>query len=181
MKAKALCILFAALLTITSSAAITKAPEPIPDLKPPREAPLPPAAEQKKTDILPWFLGAGAVAILAAIVASWPRKLPPLPPPPYTIARKELEMLNANAVSPATVASIVRTYLLDAFRIPARGATADELVEWLAAHPRWDMNFAGEVTEFFATCDAAKFSPGMLSARVSLPCSSQLAPCPVYT
>jgi hypothetical protein len=147
------------LLSVAASAAITIDPGPIPELKPPRESPIPPAAEQQKTDVLPWFLGAGAIAIISAVVASWPKKLPPAPPPPYTIARRELDLLNPNAVSPATVASIVRSYLLNAFHIPARGATPEEIVELLASHSRWDVSVADEVSAFFATHDTVKFSP----------------------
>ena len=150
--------LVAVILTLSASAAIKLDPGPIPELRPPREE-LPPAAERKQRDLLPWFIGTGIIAVIAAALAARPRKLPPLPTPPYTIARRRLEELTGITATPVAISAILRDYLLDAFRIPARGATPGELIGWLSAHPRWDTQMSSEASALLEACDVAKFSP----------------------
>ena len=151
-------ILFVMLLTLSAHAAIKLDPGPIPELRPMRET-LPPAAEQKQRDLLPWFIGTGIIAVLAAMIASRPPKLTPPPTPPYTIARRRLEALNGTSATPVAISAIFREYLLDAFHIPARGATAAELIGWLSAHPRWDTKLVCETATLLEACEVAKFSP----------------------
>lgn len=146
------------LLTLSASAAIKLDPGPIPELRPPREE-LPPAVERKHPDLLPWFIATGIIAVVAAALAARPRKLPPPPTPPYTIARRRLEELNGVTATPVAISAIFREYLLDAFHIPARGATPDELLGWLSAHPRWDTQMSSEASALLEACDLAKFSP----------------------
>lgn len=146
-----------ALLTVEASAAITKDPGPIPELRPPR-AELPPSVETKR-DLRPWFIGTGIIAVLAAVFASIPRKQSPPPPPAYVIARRKLDPLSASAPQPDELVRVLREYLLEAFNIPARGATTAELIHWLSAHPRWDTHLEVETTGLLNSCDEAKFSP----------------------
>lgn len=146
------------LVALPMFAAIKLDPGPIPELRPPREE-LPPAAERKQRDLLPWFIGTGIIAVVAAVLAARPRKLPPLPTPPYTIARRRLEELTGTTATPVAISAIFREYLLDAFRIPARGATPGELIEWLSAYPRWDTQMTSEASALLEACDVAKFSP----------------------
>ena len=146
------------LFTLPASAAIKLAPGPIPELRPLRET-LPPAAESKPIDMLPWFIAAGIVAVVAAVFASHPRKLPPPPTPPYAIVRRRLQGLCGTSATPAALSAIFRDYLLDTFHIPARGATPRELIDWLSAHPRWDSQFSEEAAALLEAYEAAKFSP----------------------
>lgn len=146
-----------AVLTLQCSAAITKDPGPIPELRPPRTE-LPPSVETKR-DLRPWFIGTGIIAVLAAVLASIPRKQSPPPPPPYVIARRKLDAMSASTAQPDELVRILREYLLDAFNIPARGATTAELIHWLSAHPRWDTQLEAETTGLLDSCEEAKFSP----------------------
>lgn len=146
-----------ALLTVDGLAAITKDPGPIPELRPPRTE-LPPSVE-KKRDLRPWFIGTGIVAVLAAVLASIPRRQSPPPPPAYVVARRKLDALGTSGVKPDESVRIFRNYLLEAFNIPARGATNDELLHWLSAHPRWDTQLAAETSALLDSCEEAKFSP----------------------
>ncbi len=155
MKAIALALFVAA---FSAGAAITKDPGPIPELRPMRDA-LPPLAEEKKRDLLPWFIGAGIFAILAAMVASRPKKQGPPPPPAYVTARKELEAMSAATATQFAISTVLRNYLLAAFHIPARGATTAELLQWLSAHPSWDTQLGNETAALLDACDEAKFSP----------------------
>lgn len=145
------------LLCLSASAAIKRDPGPIPELRPPRGEVS--ASVEKKEDLRPWFIGVGILAVLAAIVASRPKKLPPAPLPPYVQARKQLETLDAATATPLAISQVLRSYLLDAFHIPARGATSAELLQWLSAHPRWDTQLAAETEAFLDSCDEAKFAP----------------------
>ena len=150
------------LAVFSAGAAITKDPGPIPELRPIRDA-LPPLAEEKKRDLLPWFIGAGIFAILAAMVASRPKKSGPPPPPAYVTARKELESMSGAAITPLVVSTVLRNYLLSAFHIPARGATTAELLQWLSAHPSWDTQLGNETAALLDACDEAKFAPNPVS------------------
>ena len=145
------------LLCLSASAAIKRDPGPIPELRPPRGEV--PASVEKKEDLRPWFIGAGILAVLAAILASRPKKLPPAPLPPYVNARKQLETLDSSTATPLAISKVVRIYLLDAFQIPARGATSAELLQWLSAHPKWDTQLASDTDAFLDSCDEAKFAP----------------------
>ena len=150
--------LIALLLTcISAVAAIKRDPGPIPELRPPRGEVS--ASVEKKDDFRPWFIGAGILAVLAAFLASRPKKLPPPPLPPYVNARKQLESLEAATATPLAISKVLRTYLLDAFQIPARGATSAELLQWLSAHPNWDTQLAADTGAFLDSCDEAKFAP----------------------
>jgi hypothetical protein len=152
------CILIAlALLTDCGTAAITKDPGPIPELRPPRSE-LAPNVETKP-DLRPWFIGTGIIAVLAAVLASIPRRQTPPPPPPYVVARKKLDTLGGTGANADELIRVFRDYLLDAFNIPARGATTAELLHWLSAHPRWDTQLEPETTALLDSCDEAKFSP----------------------
>lgn len=155
MKAISLAFFLAA---FSAGAAITKDPGPIPELRPIRDA-LPPLAEEKKRDLLPWFIGAGIFAILAAMVASRPKKQGPPPPPAYVTARKELEGMSAATATPLAVSTVLRNYMLAAFHIPARGATTAELLQWVSAHPSWDTQLGTETAALLDACDEAKFAP----------------------
>lgn len=165
------------LLTVEASAAITKDPGPIPDLRPPR-AELPPSVETKR-DLRPWFIGTGIIAVLAAVLASIPRKQPAAPTPPYVIARRKLDAMGASTPQPDELVRVLREYLLEAFSIPARGATTAELIHWLSAHPRWDTQLEAETTGILTSCDEAKFSPApqpppQLSAEIVLSLISRI-------
>lgn len=152
----AIALLF--LFTLPAPAAIKLAPAPIPELRPLRET-LPPAAESKPIDMLPWFIAAGIVAVVAAILTSLPRKLPPPPTPPYAIVRRRLQGLCGTSATPAALSAIFRDYLLDAYHVPARGSTPGELIDWLSAHPRWDNQLSEEATVLLEAYEVAKFSP----------------------
>ena len=145
------------LLCLSASAAIKRDPGPIPELRPPRGEVS--ASVEKKEDLRPWFIGAGVLAVLAAIFATLPKKVPPPPVPPYVNARKQLETLDAATATPLAISKVVRNYLLDAFQIPARGATSAELLQWLSAHPKWDTQLASDTGAFLDSCDEAKFAP----------------------
>ena len=149
-------VLFA-FAALPAMCAITRDPGPIPDLRPLREELS--ASVEKQRDLLPWFVGTAIIAVVVGVAAVWPKKQPPQPLAPYAFARKELEGLNGTVVTPLVLSTVVRGYLLDAFRIPARGATSEELLHWLAAHPQWDTLLSGETTDFLRECDEAKFSP----------------------
>jgi hypothetical protein len=150
---------FAALvsLTLTAAGAITKDPGPIPELRPPRTE-LTETAENKR-DLLPWFIATGIIAVVAAILASIPRKQTAPPTPPYVTAQRKLSLLKPADATPENLMLIFREYLLNAFNIPACGATTAELIHWLSAHPRWDAKFEAETSELLDSCDEAKFSP----------------------
>ncbi len=146
-----------ALLTLTAIGAITKDPGPIPDLRPPRTE-LPSSVEEKR-DLRPWFIGTGIIAVLAAFIASIPRKQQSPAPSAFVVARRKLDAIGQSGATPENLMRIFREYLLNAFHIPARGATTAELVHWLSANPRWDTQFEAETAELLDSCDEAKFSP----------------------
>ncbi len=126
--------------------------EEIPELRPPREE-LPPSAESR--DLLPWFVGAGVAAILAAIVA-WPK--PPkkvVEETPAAIAKRQLRVQS----DPLEVAQILRRYVIAAFPVPGEGVSTEEISDTLFAFIPSDPTLAHQVTEFLLACDAAKFAP----------------------
>lgn len=145
------------LAALPAWSAIKLDPGPIPELRPPREE-LPPQMENKGNDLLPWFIAVGIAAVVAAVLASRPKKQALPPTPPYTIARQQLQQLNGRSATMVAVSAILRAYLLDAFQIPARGATSSELIGWLTDHPCWDTQLSPEIEAIFDTADVMKFA-----------------------
>lgn len=134
----------------------------IPSLKPP--APTLPASADEK-DPLPWFIGAGVLAVLAAIVA-WPRApKQKIIETPAGIAHRELRTLDAS--DPMVVAQILRRYLIATFPLPGPGATTEEITVTLAESTHGDTVLAHEITDFLAACDTAKFAPDLISTPAS--------------
>ena len=145
------------LAALPAWSAIKLDPGPIPELRPPREA-LSAQVENHTNDLLPWFITVGIAAVIAAVVASLPKKQPLPPTPPYTIARQQLQQLNGRSATMVAVAAILRTYLLDVFQVPTRGATSGELISWLSSHPCWDTHLSPEVEAILDTADVTKFA-----------------------
>jgi hypothetical protein len=134
----------------------------IPPLKPPHEA-LPASVDRE--DPLPWFIGAGVVAVLAAIVA-WPRApKQKIVETPAAIANRELRTMDAS--DPMVVAQVLRRYLIATFPLPGPGATTEEITGILTASTEGDTVLAHEISDFLAACDTAKFAPDLISTPAS--------------
>jgi hypothetical protein len=145
----------AALVLLSAAAAPAAIKQEIPPLRPPREDPLPASVDRR--DPLPWFLAAGAAAVLAAIIA-WPRQPKrKIVEPPAARARRELRALATP--TPLSVSHVLRHYLVATFPAPGEGVTTEEISAVLAGSMADQPALAAEITDFLAACDAAKFAP----------------------
>jgi hypothetical protein len=137
-------------------AAITAAPEKIPDLKPPRGEILPTLWEAHG-----WALGALAVVallLLAAIVQRLRQPKPVVLPTLADRARVELTALRAqgDAASINTgAARVLRRFLIAKFGLAGPGLTPDEI----AAHLPTNEALTAELHRFLHQCDVANFAP----------------------
>ena len=159
--ATAACLVFAPLVAFGAIKS-----EGIPDLKPPRPE-LPASVEEDKR--MPWLLGGVALAALAVWLC-WPKhKAVVAAPPPFDIARRELNGLRTDGslATPAAVSAIVRRYAVAAFDLPGSGVTAEEVASELVLRRSCPPELANAAWQFLAECDVAKFAPGVSSAASS--------------
>lgn len=137
-------------------AALTAAPEKIPDLKPPRGA-IPPTFWEEYGLALCIF-GAVGLVVLAAIIHRLRQPKPVVVPTPADIARRELDALRGHkdaTVVNTEAARILRGFLIKKFGLAGPGLTADEI----AAHLPTDEVLAAELHLFLQHCDVANFAP----------------------
>ena len=136
-------------------AALTAAPEKIPDLIPPRGA-IPPTLWEAHGWAL-CFLAAIALVLLIAIVHRLRQPKPVVIPTPADLARQELSTLRgrADAQVNTTAARVLRGFLIAKFRLAGPGLTADEI----AAHLPMDPSLAAELHLFLHQCDVTNFAP----------------------
>ncbi len=139
-------------------AAITIAPEKIPDLKPPRGSIAPTLWEQHGWALC--FLGAIALVLLISIIQRLSRPAPVIIPTSADLARRELEGLRGRgdaAVVNTGAGRVLRGFLVAKFGLAGPGLTADEI----AAHLPMDEVLAGEIHLFLHQCDVANFAPAV--------------------
>ena len=137
-------------------AALTAAPEKIPDLKPARGAITPTLWEAHGWALS--FLGVIALVLIAAIVHRLRQPKPVVVPTPTDIARRTLAALRGNpdaARVNTEVAATLRRFLIAKFGLAGPGLTADEI----AAHLPMDESLAAELHLFLTHCDVANFAP----------------------
>jgi Domain of unknown function (DUF4381) len=141
-------------------AALTAAPEPIPDLKPPRGAIPTPFGETYAV----WI----AIAVVLGTLLSWlfirHLRRPKLTaiPTPAEIARQELAALRGKDDAGQIVAEgarVLRRYLIARFRLSGPGLTADEIVVRVGT----DELLTGELHSFLSHCDVVNFAPAALA------------------
>ncbi len=127
--------------------------ENIPELRPPRDE-LP--TKSNPRDVLPWYIACGAVTVLAVLVLTWPREQRSVvSEPAYVRASRELAAdTTADAIS-----NTVRNYALAVFPLPGRGQTPEELLAFLAQHPRCTPELSEQLAQFFAPVEVVKFAP----------------------
>ena len=127
--------------------------EVIPELRPPREE-LPTRSNPR--DVLPWYIAGGAATVLAVLVLTWPRERRPVVSEPACVraSREVIAATTADAISNA-----VRNYALAVFPLPGRGQTPEELLVFLAKHPRCTPELSAQLAQFFAPVEVAKFAP----------------------
>jgi len=137
-------------------AALTAAPEKIPDLKPPRGV-IPPGFWESY-GWLAVLLAGVTLLVVSAVIHRLRRPKPVIVPTPAQIARRELERLRAHADDPEAIAAIARAlrhFVVSKFRLAGPGLTADEI----AAQVPTDPGLAAEVHLFLEQCDTANFAP----------------------
>ena len=137
-------------------AALTAAPEKIPDLKPARGA-IPPTLWEEHGWALS-FLGLIAIVLIIVIVHRLRQPKPVIVPTPADIARRALAELRSKADAARVnteVAGTLRRFLITKFRLAGPGLTADEI----AAHLPMDESLAAELHLFLHHCDVANFAP----------------------
>jgi hypothetical protein len=137
-------------------AALTAAPEKIPDLKPPRGAI--PATLWEQHGMTLAFLGAIVLVLVIAIVRRLRQPKPVIIPTPADIARSELDALrgceNAALVN-TEAARVLRRFLIAKFGLAGPGLTADEIT----SHLPMDETLASNLHFFLHQCDVANFAP----------------------
>ncbi len=147
---------FACVLIGLVIAIIKAAPEPIPDLKPPRGE-IPPTFWEMHglaivgTSLLGLFL-------LVTLIRQWRQPKPVPVETPAEIATHSLHaLLNETNTTTALLrtSDTLRRYLIERFELPGPGLTADEI----AAHLHTDPPLARQLHRFMADCDLVKFAP----------------------
>ena len=137
--------------SVSAFAAIKQ--EPIPELLPPRDE-LPTRSNPR--DVLPWYIAGGVATVIAVLALTWPReKRPVISEPAYVRASREL----ASATTAEAISNSVRDYALAVFPLPGRGQTPEELLAFLAKHPRCTPELSTQLAQFFAPVEVAKFAP----------------------
>ena len=127
--------------------------EPIPELRPPREEL---SARSNPRDVLPWYIAGGVATTLVVLVLTWPRtQHPVVSEPAYVRASRAL----ATATTADSVSNAVRNYALAVFPLPGRGQTPEELLAFLAKHPRCTPELSTQLAQFFAPVEVSKFAP----------------------
>ena len=127
--------------------------EPIPELRPPRDEI---SLRTNPRDVLPWYIAGGVATMVAVLALTWPRApRVTVPESPYARAARELPA----ATTAGQIEEALRGYALAAFPLPGRGQTPDELLAFLAQHPRCKPEIAALLAQFFAPIEAAKFAP----------------------
>lgn len=139
-----------------SFGAIKKSEGPIPELKPPK-API--ALSVPEAAVLNTALALALAVLLLGRYLHLQRPLPPVPvEPPLEVARRGLA-----AAKPETIiedcALVVRRYLAQGYHLTTEGATTHQLTDAFASHPLSSPELTGEVRDFFADCDLARFAP----------------------
>jgi len=133
--------------------------EPIPELRPPREAvPVPVVEEHHRAWV---FAGIGAALVLAALC--WPRrKVAPPPPSPFTVARGKLDALQSDSgATDVKVSAIVRQYAVEAFDLQGPALTSEEVITGLGLCQSCPSEMANAAWELLSGCDLVKFAPGV--------------------
>lgn len=150
----------------TLLAALTAAPEKIPDLKPIRGA-IPPSFWEAYGWLVLLLLGVACLAI-ALLMNRLRRPKPVIIPSAADLARRELERVRASSdetALPAAVARVLRHFLVKRFRLAGPGMTAHEI----AAHLPIEPALVAELQLFLDHCDLASFAP---AAARSLPAAT---------
>jgi hypothetical protein len=132
----------------------------IPPLRPPRPE-LPPGFWEQYGG---WVVAGGAVllCLLAGMVWLLFRPKPPVPLPPATQARKELEPLGRQPEDGALlsrVSQVVRHYIGAAFGLPPGELTTGEFCRVLAGAEQVGPQLSTAVGDFLRQCDQRKFAP----------------------
>ncbi len=131
--------------------AIKQAPEVIPPLRPPR-AELAPRAV--KSELWPWLAVLGGAGV--ALVLAWPRRVRGVAGEPAIVrARREL----ARAGGSAAIGDVMRRYVGSVFELPGQGQTGEEILAYLALHPRWRPELTAGLAAFFSAVETMKFAP----------------------
>lgn len=145
-----LCTLFC-LAGASAFAAIKQ--EPIPELRPPHDEL---SVRGNPRDVLPWYVAGGVATVIAVLVLTWPgEKRTVVSEPAYVRASREL----ASAPDVEAISNTVRDYALAVFPLPGRGQTPEELLAFLAKHPRCTPELSAQLAQFFAPVEVAKFAP----------------------
>lgn len=147
-----LCLSVLFFIANTSAFAAIKQ-EPIPELLPPRDE-LP--ARSNPRDVLPWYIAGGVATVIAVLALTWPReRRPVVNEPAHVRASREL----AAATTADAISNAVRNYALAVFPLPGRGQTPEELLAFLAKHPRCTPELSAQLAQFFAPVEVVKFAP----------------------
>jgi hypothetical protein len=137
-------------------AAITAAPEKIPDLKPVRGA-IPPTLWEEHGWAL-CFLGAVALVLLILIICRLRQPKPVVAPTSADIVRHNLKALRGRedaAHVNTEAARLLRGFLIAKFNLAGPGLTADEIAGCLPT----DEGLAAELHRFLHYCDVMNFAP----------------------
>ena len=123
-----------------------------------------------------WLLGAGAVLVVAGIVAWFIRRhlakcsaelAPPPPPPPHVVAwerlQRALELIHEAEWFCIEVSHIIRVYLEERFSLHAPDRTTEEFLLELQSSRRLAGEHKQLLANFLSECDMVKF------ARAELP------------
>lgn len=137
-------------------AALTAAPEKIPELKPPRGM-IPPTL----WEVHGWTLIALALALsalIALMIRRWRQPKPLAPISPSEIARRELAALRNISDGSRMITEapqVLRRFLVAKFGLAGPGLTAREI----AAHLPASLTLAAELQQFLEACEVANFAP----------------------
>lgn len=137
-------------------AALTAAPEKIPDLKPIRGA-IPPSFWEAYGWLVVLLAGLACLA-LAILMNRLRRPKPLIVPSAADLARRELDRLRASDDQPdliPAVARVLRHFLITKFRLAGPGLTAVEISGHIPADPA----LAAEMQLFLEQCDVSSFAP----------------------
>ena len=136
-------------------AALTAAPEKIPDLKPVRGT-IPPTLWEAHGWALS-FLGVIFLVLLVTIIHRLRQPKPVVIPTLADVARRELTARRGGDATRVNTESArtLRCFLIAKFGLAGPGLTADEI----AAHLPTDESLAAELHLFLHHCDIANFAP----------------------
>ena len=146
-------------------AALTAAPEKIPELKPPRGT-LPPSL----WEVHGWTLIALALilgALIIVVIRRWRQPEPVTPLSPAAIAQRELAALRnvADESRPIGAApQVLRRFLIAKFALAGPGLTAQEI----AAHLPTSLPLAAELQHFLEAAEVANFAPQTMTPPTAI-------------